>query len=478
MESIAPYNSKRGSLPYIGQFIERFNFWGLQSILVLYLIATTALPKSSTYIVYGLFTGCAFIMAYFGGIISDKLVGSRIAVIIAIGLECLGNFLLFMGYSSFIYINLSVIAIGAGLFLANNPQLVASKQHVSDLKKWNNMSLLYVAENMGFILGLLFYGFISNYLGIKFCFLLSTCLLGTYLGILIYDLKFLTGLSSHNNPIAVKHLLITAITIFTLILVVDITLSFSKFSNHIMVILGGITIISFLITIYRSKINQKNIIFTLLAIFPICLIFFTVLFQMNSSIQMFVHDYVNRKIFYWHIPASSFAASESVFTILWAPLFSLIWYYFYKNQIIISNISKVALGLLFQSIGFFIFIQAIQLALKTIFGISPFLMLPGYLFLGAGDICLMVTVLTTLTTLAPYNLRGTIMGSFYVLIGWAGFLAGNLAELTVPTSNTDNPLLLSITVYKNMNHFAFFISLSILSICLLLQRRTVAIDTI
>jgi POT family proton-dependent oligopeptide transporter len=480
MENLSPLASRQSSLPYIGQFIERFGFWGLQSLLVLYLIATHAVSSNNTYIVYGLFTACAFILAYFGGIITDKFIGFQNAILIGISLECCGNLLLFLGNPSLIYISLALIALGSSLFISNNPYLVTNKQHNSNLKKWNNMSLLYICENAGFILGLILYGFIRIDLGIKYCFLLSSCLLASYAFFLAYHLKFKSLLPEQKNQINANSLSISVILI-AITCLVSMILKFSAYSNPIIAIIAVITIATFIRTIYRTKFAHRSDLLTLLIIYFISIVFFTVLFQMNSSIQMFIQEHVQTNIYNWSIPSSSFASLESMFAIICAPLFSLIWLQLHKSKIVITDIEKVALGLLFQAIGFFIFIKAMQLALLKTAGISPLLIVPGYLFLGAGDICLMATAMTTITSLTPDHLKSTLMGSFYLLIGFAGYLAGNLAELTVSTQNvntTNNPLVMTINIFKNINHLAFIISLITLLICMLLQNRFSANETI
>ncbi len=470
MENASPLDLELPSLPYIGQFFERFSFWGLQSVLVLFLIARLNITTSSVFIMYGLFTFCAFILAYFGGFIADKLLGFRNAITLGISLECLGNLLLYLNYSSLTYIGLALIAIGAGFFTANNPYLVTNINQTYHLKKWNNMSLLYVCENTGFIFGLVIYGLISNVFGIKYCFLLSFCSLASYLVFLFYLHKLKLFSRYNQNSISIKNILITTVIILSTVFLISIILKFSKYSNPIIAILASIIIVTFIKTIHHTVFKDKSSLLKLFIIYTICLIFFTVLFQMNSSIQMFIQDHVQRKVFNWNIPASSFAALESLFAIICAPILSFIWLQLDKRKTSVSDTSKVALGLFSQTIGFYIFIQAMHLALIKAAGISPLIIIPGYLFLGAGDICIMATVLTTITTLTPDHLKGTMMGSFYVLIGFSGYLAGNLAGLTA--HNLTNPLLATINIFKNINYLALFISIFTLLICILLQRRS------
>jgi proton-dependent oligopeptide transporter, POT family len=466
------------SLPLLGQFVERFSFWGLESVLVLYLLHQHKVESVAAYLNYGIFTGLAFMLALLGGIFADRYLGLHRTILYGLLLAFGGNLLLAYGPPALIYIGLACIAVGAGLFLSSNPNLLVSYQQHQGVKRSSSITLLYVAENAAYIMGSFFYGMIWKVLGIKYCFLLSALMLFFYMVFFVLDGARLARVNvAVILPIQHHHLFRVWLALFGIIMLVGTCIRYNAYIEYVFVTIAG-TAIAYWIFIYSKLLaTEKNGLNMLAAIFVLCLFFFTVLFQMNSSLLMFINEHVNRSILGWRIPSSSFAGMESFFTILWAPIFALLWRKLKQRGTNILYIHKVALGLLLQSIGFHFFIHAMHQALLQPSGITPLMIIPGYIFLGAGDICLMPTVITAITVLAPAHLRSTLMGMFYLLIGCSGYLAGVIADLTLPISHIENQLFSAVQVYSVVNFIAFGIALFAFLMCYFFRHFIITMPT-
>jgi POT family proton-dependent oligopeptide transporter len=478
-EQVKSLKLSHASLPLFGQFFERFSFWGLESVLVLYLIHHLKTPSSIAYLNYGIFTGFAFMLALLGGIVADQYLGFRRTCLSGLLFAFTGNLFLAFGYSISIYLGLSFIAVGAGLFISSNPNLLVSYHQHQGVKRSSSITLLYVAENAAYIMGSFFYGLIWKALGIKYCFLLSAFMLFFYMIFFVLGSPPLaqSNLAVISLSSQYRQLLRVWLALCGVLILVGACIRYNAYIIYVFATIAGATIAYWMVIYLKSQASEKNRLNNLVAIFVLCLFFFTVLFQMNSSLLMFINQHVNRSILGWHIPSTSFAGLESFFTILWAPLFSLLWRKLKQRGVNVLYIHKVALSLLLQSIGFHFFIYAMHQALLQPSGISPYLVIPGYIFLGAGDICLMPTVITAITVLAPTHLRATLMGMFYLLIGCSGYLAGVIADLTLPTTLIGNQLERTVQVYGVINFIAFSIAAIALLMCYFFRRFNISMPS-
>ena len=103
MDSQHIENSQAKNSLFFVEVSERFCYWGLQSILVLFLTKIFLFPDSKAYALYGAYTAFTFALSVVGGVVADKLTGFRVAVILGVLLEILGNVFLTVTKIHFVY---------------------------------------------------------------------------------------------------------------------------------------------------------------------------------------------------------------------------------------------------------------------------------------------------------------------------------------------------------------------------------------
>jgi len=172
---------------------------------------------------------------------------------------------------------------------------------------------------------------------------------------------------------------------------------------------------------------QREKIWALLALFAFNIFFWMFFEQAGSSLTLFADRNTNRDFFGWDMPASVVQNFNSLFIVIFGPVFTALWLGLKKNEPSIPT--KFALGLLQLGLGFYVLVfGAEQFAVE---GMTPVLWLALlYLFITTGELCLSPVGLSMVTKLAPPRLTGMVMGAWFLSIATANKLAGEIAKLT------------------------------------------------
>ena len=111
------------SVSYLVLF-DRFNLYGLQSLLILYLISCFGFLDKSSYLLYGTYVSLSFALTIVGGIIADRLLGTYLSAVVGASLCVMANIILFVPHLSSVYAGLALMIVGIGLLKPNNPNLL------------------------------------------------------------------------------------------------------------------------------------------------------------------------------------------------------------------------------------------------------------------------------------------------------------------------------------------------------------------
>ncbi len=167
----------------------------------------------------------------------------------------------------------------------------------------------------------------------------------------------------------------------------------------------------------------------------------------------FTNQYVDHQFLFFTLPTQTFAALEPAFVIAVAPLFTIIWKLLQSINKEPSALQKIMIGIFFSSTAFFIFGYSADLINHSTTRISIIWILGGNLVLGAAEICIMPPLISSITRLAPPNLKATLMGTLYVALAFSGYIAGILAKMTDKSA-------LPVTSINTYAHTYFSISMT------------------
>lgn len=447
---------------FLGEFLEKFSFWGLQSLLVLYLTKSMIVVGNKAYAIFGAFTALTFMLSILSGFLADRFLGFRHALILGVIFIILGNVLLSLNGLNPIYGGLTIIAFGTALFTTNNTNLLGTFYDKNDIGRNRGFVILYMATNIGGLLGPVIYGIISVNYGWRYCFLVSAVALGAwFLLLLVFSQQFKNkGLPPQSARQIKTSFFFPYFLMLIIIISIFCLMHFLQYVAILLILVGIVALGFFLLTIIYKQSSDRYIILMLLAMISFCLIFFSIEFQVNSSLLLFVEQHVNRNIFNWVMPANMFASVEPFFVVILAPFFALLWKRFRQRQP--SPFVKIAAGLLLEGASFVIFALAAYFAVINSGKVSISWLLMASLLLGAGELCLMPTVISSITQLAPIRLKGTLMGMLYLSLGFSGYLAGVIAALTIRGVPRQGIFLITeyTKIYVNIAQFAFLAAMT------------------
>jgi POT family proton-dependent oligopeptide transporter len=382
---------------------ERFSYYGMRAILVLYMVAPLsegglAFDVKTASSIYGTYTMSVYLTTLPGGLLADRLLGARLAVLLGGVIIACGHFSMVFTSPAFFYAGLVLISVGTGLLKPNISTMVGSLYGENDPRRDSGFSIFYMGINIGAVLAPLVCGFLAQSQNFK---------------------DFIASMGF--DPAMSWHWAFGAAGVgMTLGLIVY--LSQRERLQHI----GG--------SVRKPKEEKQAVAHPPLtsadwkrigAIFIFFL--FTILFwagyeQKGASLNLFAKQLVRTEIFGWTFPSAWLQSLTAFFVILLAPIFSWLWIRMGERQP--SSPAKFTFGLLFIGLGYVLMVPA---AMLTVAGkISPLWLVGLYFLEVVGEMCLSPVGLSTVTKLAPAKLLGIMMGVWFLAAALGNKLAGYL----------------------------------------------------
>jgi POT family proton-dependent oligopeptide transporter len=439
---------------------ERFSYYGMRAILVLFLISSLdnegwGWERKDALLLYAWYTGLVYITPIFGGLLADKFLGYRKAVVIGAFLMTLGHaaMALEVFYDFYLYVGLSFLILGNGLFKPNISSMVGQMYKDQGKIKDAAYTIFYMGINSGAFLGILLCGYIGETVnwhygfGLAGIFMLFGMLQFHYgqkifgdIGLSINkskDEETITNEDNNEPPKIISDRLIV-IGIFSFVTVFfwwgfeqaggSMTIFANDYTNRDLVGTGALVfkIINSLLTIVPMIILtiilyllfkntfEKYAISNLFLASSFVIIWVIVIWMLSRE---FSQDSTE-------VPASWFAILNSFFIIVFAPVLSKVW----QSKFNPSGPIKFGIGLMLLALGFGILSYGsinIPLGAATASQSMVFLIL-AYLFHTLGELCVSPVGLSYVSKLAPQKLVGLMFGVWFV----ANFIANTAAGIT------------------------------------------------
>tara|TARA_Y100000768_G_scaffold384964_1_gene370044 strand:- start:2416 stop:3969 length:1554 start_codon:yes stop_codon:yes gene_type:complete len=440
---------------------ERFSYYGMRAILVLFLISSFqdggwGWERSEALGLYGVYTGLVYITPIFGGILADKFLGYRNAVIIGALIMTLGHASMALeGFDDLLfYLGLVFLIIGNGFFKPNISSIVGQLYKTDGRDKDAGYTIFYMGINSGAFLGILLCGYIGEKIGWHYGFGLAGIFMLFGMLQFYYAQKIFGSIglveksnvidnsnslnTQNNTPSKIIYDRLAVIVIFSFCVIFfwwafeqaggSMTIFASDYTNRVLegnealifkVFNSLITIVPMLIIsyiVYLLSINTFSI-YKLSSVFLI--ISFIIIWYI--IIWMLLREFDNTST---EVPASWYGILNSFYIIVFAPLISKIW----QSKYNISGPYKFGIGLILLALGFAILSFGsldIPLGAKTA-SVSMIFLISAYFFHTMGELCISPVGLSYVSKLAPRNLVGLMFGVWFV----ANFIANTAAGLT------------------------------------------------
>ncbi len=177
------FGQPRGlTILFLTEMWEQFSYFGMRALLVYYMTEQLLIGQEKSSLIYGAYTSTAFFTPIIGGIISDRWLGKRRAVILGGSIMAAGHFM--MTFAPLFYVALATIAIGNGLFLPSLPSQINDLYSPDDPRRTWAYNVYYVGINIGAFLAPLICGTLGELYGWHWGF--GAAGIGMLSGVLIY----------------------------------------------------------------------------------------------------------------------------------------------------------------------------------------------------------------------------------------------------------------------------------------------------
>ena len=440
---------------------ERFSYYGMRAILILYLVApivdgpTSGLgwEKAQALALYGWYTMLVYVMSIPGGILADKFIGAKKAVMFGGLLLCAGHGILAVDAEWAFFTGLALIVLGVGALKPNISTMVGGLYKPGDIRRDKGFTIFYIGINIGALAASLTVAWVADKYGWHYGFGLAG--IGMLLGQLVYvwGQKYLIGIGGSPESSLKKksseedaslgelfsrllgsplHLVITVI-----IIIASCVLSFmyaEGLERYGYSLLGSFIALTagFLMMVYKD-INaiDKDRFAVLLISFAIVIVFWGAFEQAGGLLNLYTDAKIDRQVdlFIWsgEIPTGVFQGANSLFIIIFGIPVAWIWGTVALKGKESSTLFKMALGTIVMGIGFLMMAKASTEAGATGKGALVWLIL-AYLLHTLGELCASPTALSFITKLAPVKYASLMMGVYFAATGLGNKVAGIVGE--------------------------------------------------
>lgn len=448
------------------EFWERFSYYGMRSLLVLYIIdvffqeTEESGRKTIAYGIYGAYGALVYATPVIGGIIADKYLGYRKAIVLGAVLMALGHFMMALpGMNSF-YTALGLLIVGNGFFKPNISSLVGTLYNQNDERREGGFTIFYMGINLGAFLSPLLCGWLGTEYGWHYGFGLAG------IGMLAGLVTFLSG--SKNNKLGTEgyqpkeyatkkyfgfniEILIYAlcflfVPIFSMLVNLnEMQLGDWSLMTLILSLLGVAVLVKIGVHMYEESRVDAQRLFVLVILTFVSMVFWSFFEQAGTSLTIFADENVVMPS--WCNAAQAQSINPLVIMLFAIP-FAMMWPKLGERNLNPNTVIKTFIGMLLLGIGFLVF--AYSANDMNLDGKVPFMYLVlGYFVLTIGELCLSPTLLSKVTELSPAKIVAFMMGASLLASSFAHHLGGIIAKLTVPSEHaTENTGMLASIAEK------------------------------
>lgn len=448
MNSVALKQPKALTVLFLTEMWERFSFYGMRSLLVLYIVQQLNWKEASAYKTLGAYAALIYLGGIVGGLVADRLLGFRRAIILGGIIITCGHFTLAFEHPLALFVGLGLIVCGTGLFKSNITTLLGEFYTPDDPRREAGFSIFYLGINLGSFLAFLACGYVAKRWGWHLAFSLAG--FGMLVGLTIFLIggKHLEGKGETPCPKRLKKSFLGirfSWCIYLTAFMVAGLVAFLIHQNHwlagVLPIVGGITLGYALYIAFTGPLQVRYNIFSLLVLMFFMLLFLAFWEQQASSLTLFVENHVNRSAHWldgWlgiaEIPAPWFASFNPLSIIVFANIVGFIWFWLATHHKPVFAPMKFVIAFVFLSGAFYLLAwvakNAPQGELLNMKWIALF-----YVLYTIGELCIMPVGFSMVTKLAPSDSKGFFMGAWFMGIAFAEYIAAWLAQLTTTDDN-------------------------------------------
>ncbi len=432
---------------------ERFSFYGMKYLLLLYLTKYHLFTDANGLEVLGGYAALVYAMPVIGGLLADRYLGMRKAVVFGGLLLVMGHLgMAFEGKKAAVmggeivrddaalqifYFSLALIVIGVGFLKPNISTIVGQLYSEDDPRRDAGFTIFYMGINLGSFTATLLCGYLGETYGWGYGF--GAAGIGMLVGLatFLYGQKHLHGHAEPHDPALLKQRSPLGLnkewTIY-LCGAVGVVAAWQMLQFHgavgftlnalALTVLVGL---GWFITVKCNAVERSRMI--VLIVLTISSVVFWALFEQSAaSMTLYADRVMDRNLLGFELTAAQFGALNALFIFTFAPLFAWLWTSLGRRGIEPTTPVKFAMGIALAGLGFGALVLGAQNTNEMGLVIGWWMVL-AYLLHTCGELCLSPVGLSAVTKLAVPSIVGVMMGSWFLATAYSEFVAAQLAKL-------------------------------------------------
>lgn len=456
---------------FFAEMWERFSFYGMRGLLVFYLTKHFLFDDTTATGIYASYGAMVYLTPVIGGLIADKLLGFRRAVIFGAVLLCCGHLgMAYEGSAAIVvngeivrdgqalqafYLSIAFIIVGVGFLKPNISSIVGQLYSVEDPRRDSGFTLFYMGINVGATLAALTCGYLGETYGWSYGFGLAG------IGMLSGLVTFIRGqhwFGEAGLAPDVDHLqqkligplkrewfiyaagLLGVVGVWWLVQNRELVGQLLTLTSAIAVL--GVIVFS----LRRCSPPERDRMLVVLSLTAVSVVFWALFEQAGSSMNLFADRNVDREILGFTIRASQLQFVNPTFIIVLAPVFSALWLQLGRRGWEPSTPTKFALAIIQVGLGFVALVYGANNA-DAQGQVALLWLILAYFLHTTGELCLSPVGLSMVTRLSVPRVVGLMMGVWFLSSSVAHYVAGGIAAMASVSGGADAAGQDSLSVY-------------------------------
>ncbi|HET8838444.1 MAG TPA: peptide MFS transporter [Flavobacteriaceae bacterium] len=436
---------------FLTEMWERFSYYGMRAILVLYLVeqTTAANPglgwtNGDAIMLYGWYTMLVYLTCIPGGIIADKLLGQKQTVLIGGILLTIGHGILAVEEMWAFYSGLVFIVLGVGMLKANISTMVGGLYKEGDIRRDKGFTIFYIGINTGALLSALIVGYVGENIGWHYGFGLAG--IGMFLGLLTFYFgqRYLTNVGNKLSKEETQGASFgdlfrdlfkspLQLTVSGILAAFSIYWAIFQHIGYGLLFLFLSLVVAMMLMVYKdltSKIMKDRYVVILIS-FMMTIVFWGAFEQAGGLMNIYAKEKTDRMIEFldFVVPATWFQSLNAAFIIIFGVFVANFWASRKLKGKEASSIFKMASGIIIMGLGF-VFMAFASNEYQNSGASAMYWLVLAYLFHTIGELSSSPVALSFVTKLSPVKYASIMMGLYFAATGLGNKVAGIVGEIS------------------------------------------------
>ncbi len=457
---------------FYAEMWERFSYYGMRALLVLYLTKHWMFGDGKSNLIYGSYGALVYITPVLGGLIADRILGQRKAVLFGGILLAIGHGLMAVEGNggqndptiNVFWLALSFIIVGSGFLKANISVIVGQLYRMTDVRRDAAYTIFYMGVNVGAALGTILVGYLGETVGWAYGFGLAG--IGMIAGLLIFVVGRPALQGRGEPPRALpksREIAFYGIGVAAVAMIWGL-IQFQSVIQGLLLVTGLAMLAYTLFEAFKLPREPRERMFAMLFLVALNPLFWGVYEQGGGSLNLYTEKFVDRG----GVPTSLFQSINPIYIVLLAPLFAGLWQWLGKKGLEPSTPAKFGIALTQVGLSFLVFVwgaESVGMAAMT----PVFYVFLIYLLQTTAELCLSPVGVSAMARLAPLHLASFVMGAWFYMSAVGNFVAGKIGEATGGEGGEMSKEL-TLAIYTKLGWITIGVSVLVLAVSPIVKR--------